>query len=82
MQESKGSICQSCGLPMTKIEDHGGGDVNNKYCKHCAPDGKLMSREQIREGWISYVIKTENISKEEAERKVDGEMAKMPAWKK
>jgi hypothetical protein len=67
---------------MVKAEDHGGGELNNKYCKNCAPDGKLMSRKQIREGWISYIIKTEGIPKEEAEKKVDEEMAKMPAWKK
>lgn len=74
--------CQSCGIPMSKAEDHGGSDINNKYCKNCAPDGKLMSREQIREGWIGYAMKTENLSRKEAEKKVDEEMVKMPAWKK
>ena len=74
--------CESCGMPMQKPEDHGAGNISNKYCKHCAPDGRLMSREQIRKGWISYTIRTENVSMEEAEKKVNEEMAKMPAWKR
>ena len=74
--------CESCGMPMQKSEDHGGSDINNKYCQYCAPDGALMSRERIKEGWINYTTKTENISREEAEKKVDEEMAKMPAWKR
>jgi hypothetical protein len=82
MEQRKEVICQSCGMPMTKAEDHGDNDTNNKYCKKCAPDGKLMSRKEIREGWISYAMKTENLPREQVEKKVDEEMAKMPAWKK
>ena len=74
--------CESCGFPMERPQDYGGGDIQNRYCKNCAPDGELMSRELIREGWINYAIKTENISREEAEKRVDEEMAKMPAWRK
>ena len=74
--------CESCGLPMQNPENHGGGNISSKYCKHCAPDGELMNRGQIREGWTDYITKTEGISREEAEKKVDEEMAKMPAWKK
>lgn len=73
--------CESCGFPMNIPEDHGGGYVDNKYCKYCAPNGKLMSREQIRSGWINYLVKTKNISQEEAQAKVDTAMAQMPAWK-
>ena len=74
-------ICESCGMPMETAEDHGGGDISSKYCKHCAPGGNLMSREEIRECWIRYTLEAEDISKEEAKRKVEAEMAKMPAWK-
>jgi len=74
--------CESCAIPMQKPEDHGGGDITNKYCKFCAPDGKLISREEVREGWTRYIMRTENISREEAGKKVDEEMPKMPAWKK
>jgi hypothetical protein len=67
---------------MEKAEDYGGGEIDNKYCKHCAPDGKLLSREKIREGWINYVIKIENIPREKAQKKVDEEMARMPVWRR
>ncbi len=72
--------CESYGLPMIIPEDHGGSNPANKYCKHCAPNGTLMSRQWIRDGWIDYVMKTEHLSKEEAGKRVDEEMAKMPAW--
>jgi len=74
--------CESCGLPMEEAKDYGGSDMGNKYCKYCAPDSKLMSREQIKEGWIGYITKTENLSRKEAEGRVDEEMVKMPAWRK
>lgn len=63
---------QSFNTSAKAKEDFGGEDINNKYCKNCAPEGRLMNREQI----------TENISKEEAEKNVDETMAKMPAWKR
>jgi hypothetical protein len=65
---------------MQAPEDHGGGDMTNKYCMNCAPDGELKDREWVRSGWIDYVMETENLPKEEAGKRVDTEMAKMPAW--
>ena len=74
--------CESCGMPMEKAEDYGAADLNNKYCKHCTDEnGNLKSREDIREGWVNFVMKSENISREQAENKVDEQMTKMPAWK-
>ena len=73
--------CESCGMPMQRPEDHGAGDATNKYCRYCAPDGRLKSREDVREGWINAVMKMENLLREEAEKKVDEAMPKMPAWK-
>lgn len=73
--------CESCGMLIQKAEDHGAGDIENKYCKYCADEqGNLKSKEKIREGWINFSVKSENISREESEKKVDEEMAKMPAW--
>lgn len=73
--------CESCAIPMHKPEDHGAGDIANKYCKYCAPDGKLRNREEVRQGWIKAVMRWEKISLQEAEKKVDEAMPKMPAWK-
>lgn len=66
---------------MVNPEDRGASDINIKYCKYCAPDGKLKSREEVREGWIDAVMGMESLSREEAEKKVDETMPKMPAWR-
>ena len=76
------NTCKSCGMPMTDTSQHGGGDVNNPYCVYCTDDtGKLKSREDVREGMIVFFMKSENRSREEAEKFVDEHMRKMPAWK-
>lgn len=82
--------CESCGMPMEKQEDHGGGDSNNTWCLHCChEDGSHKSREEVREGMIQWMMgdECENAgfpkakSREEAEKRADGIMAMMPAWK-
>lgn len=73
--------CESCGMPMDTEEDHGGGDEGNKYCQYCCDEeGNLKSREAVRNGWINS-LEQEGMDREEAEKKVDQEMKKMPAWK-
>ena len=74
--------CESCGMPMKDLSQHGGGEINNPYCIYCADEsGNLKPREQVREGMIGFFMKSENKSREEAERFVDEHMSKMPAWK-
>ncbi|NIT04623.1 hypothetical protein GTO10_07070, partial [Candidatus Saccharibacteria bacterium] len=49
--------CQSCGMPMDKPEDHGGGDANNPHCKYCTdPTGNLLPREQVRNKMIQFYV--------------------------
>jgi hypothetical protein len=71
MDKQKSKRCESCGMPIKE----------GKYCQYCAPDGVLKSKEEVREGWVSFTVKSEGILREEAEKKVDEAMAKMPAWK-
>ena len=73
--------CESCSMPMIEEEDFGGADASCKYCKYCAPKGILKSKEEIRDGWIKAVMKMDNLSNEEAAKKVDTIMPKMSAWK-
>lgn len=74
--------CQSCGMPMDKPEDHGGGDVNNPFCKYCTDEqGNLMPREQVRAKMIQFYIQKQGKTQEEAEKATDQLMAAMPAWK-
>lgn len=74
-------VCESCGYPMKDKQDHGGADSNNKYCKYCAPDGKLLSKEKIRKGWIQASMRMHGLSEQEATKRVDEKMPQMPAWK-
>jgi hypothetical protein len=74
--------CESCGMPMKDASHHGGKDVNNPYCVYCTDEtGKLKSREEVRKGMIGFFMKSENKTREDAEKHVDEHMKKMPAWK-
>ena len=43
-----GKKCLSCGMPMSKLEDFGGGNPANVYCVHCAnADGSLKKYEEV-----------------------------------
>ena len=73
--------CESCGMPMTKTSEFGGGREDNRYCSHCTySNGELKSRHEIREGMIVYYMKMKRIDRRSAEQFVDEHMSKMPAW--
>ena len=73
--------CESCGKPIKSAGVRGVEDPNYRYCKFCAPEGRLRGREDIREDWINALIEIEGLSAEEARKKVDSVMPRMPAWK-
>lgn len=73
--------CLSCGMPMTKVEEFGGGNPMNEYCVYCSrPDGSLKSREEVLEGMTGFMMKTQNMDKETAKKAAIEYMGKMPAW--
>jgi len=73
--------CMSCGMPMTKFEDFGGLNPANIYCAHCSnPDGSLKSREEVFEGMTNFMMMSQNMDRETAERAAKEHMSKMPAW--
>lgn len=74
--------CESSGTPMPEAKDHGGGDVNNPFCVYCTDEaGKLKSRAEIREGMINLYTSRMGKPREEAEKFVDEQMNKLPAWR-
>lgn len=74
--------CQSCGMPMDKPEDHGGGNVSNLYCKFCVDEsGNLLPRDQVRAKMAQFYVQKQNKTQEEAEKLTDQLMGTMPAWK-
>jgi len=73
--------CMSCGMPMTKPEDFGGGNPNNIYCVNCTnPDGSLKSYEEALEGMTNYMMAFQDLDREAAEEAAREYMSKMPAW--
>ncbi|MFH1925227.1 MAG: zinc ribbon domain-containing protein, partial [Chloroflexota bacterium] len=76
-----GKKCLSCGMPMSKAEDFGGGNPANVYCVHCAhSDGSLKKYEEAYEGMIGFMMSTQNMDRATAEKAAKEYMATMPAW--
>ena len=73
--------CMSCGMPMTKPEDFGGGNPANIYCVNCSnPDGSLKSYEEVFEGMVNFMMMSQKMDRKTAESAAKEHMSKMPAW--
>jgi hypothetical protein len=71
----------SCGMPMTRVEDFGGGDPENLYCAHCSdPDGSLKSYKEVFEGMVNFMMMSQTVDRETVESAVKERMSSMPAW--
>ena len=79
MNQQKEPICQSCSMPL---DEKTTSKFDKRYCIHCQnqENGKLASKEQVREGSIKAAIKFMGKTKEEAERMADETMPKLPRW--
>ena len=76
-----GKTCMSCGMPMSKPQDFGGGDPTNIYCVNCSnPDGSLKSYDQVLKGTVNFMMTSQNMDKETAEMAAKDYLSKMPAW--
>jgi uncharacterized glyoxalase superfamily protein PhnB len=73
--------CMSCGMPMTKPEEFGGGNSGNLYCVYCSkPDGSLKSYKDVFEGMVNFMITSQKMDRKTAESAVKERMSQMPAW--
>jgi len=73
--------CLSCGMPLGQPEDFGGGNPENVYCSHCShPDGSLKSYDEVASGMVNFMMSTQNMDREAAEKATGEYMARMPAW--
>ncbi|OGO58337.1 MAG: hypothetical protein A2025_02175 [Chloroflexi bacterium RBG_19FT_COMBO_47_15] len=71
----------SCGMPMTQLEDSGGGNPENLYCAHCSkPDGSLKSYQEVFEGMVKFMMMSQKMDRMTAESAVKERMSRMPAW--
>jgi hypothetical protein len=56
----KTQICQSCGMPLQKIDDFGknaDGSKNVEYCFHCFQNGKFLDEGITLQGKINKNVK-------------------------
>jgi hypothetical protein len=73
--------CMSCGMPMAKLQDFGGGNPENLYCVYCSnPDGSLKSYEEVFEGMVKFMMMSQKMDRETAESAARDRMSEMPAW--
>ncbi len=73
--------CLSCGMPLSKPEDFGGGNPDNVYCLHCSkPDGTLKSYDEVLKGMVKFMMMTRNMDERAALSSAKEYMSKMPAW--
>jgi hypothetical protein len=73
--------CMSCGMPMAKPEDFGGGNPSNMYCVHCTnSDGSLKNYEEVVDGMTQFMMNIRGMDKAEAEKAAKEYMSNMPAW--
>ena len=74
-------VCMSCGMPMSRSEEFGGGNPENLYCVYCSnPDGSLKSRKEVFEGMVDFMMKSQEMDREIAENAARDRMSRMPAW--
>ena len=75
------SNCQSCGMPMTCPQEHGGGNQESMYCIRCChPDGSLKDYEEVLTGMVSFMMESRKMDKAAAESAARGFLTTMPAW--
>lgn len=86
-------FCQSCGMPLTRIEDCGtnaDGSTNFDYCQYCYKDGKFLQEctmDEMIEHCAQFVDEvnkqmTKPMTKEEYKQMMRGFFPMLKRWKK
>ena len=81
-------ICQSCTMPLMNDADHGtnkDGSRNKDYCIHCYSEGafvKEVTMNQMIETCLPFMMaKNQNMSEEEARKKMQHFFPTLKRWK-
>lgn len=75
-------ICESCGMPMKKIEEFGGQNPENKYCCYCTDSkGNLKPFDEKLNDFKTFIMKSNDFGEEQALKIAKENLLKMPAWK-
>ncbi len=88
MASSEGKVCQSCGRPLNRPEDHGtntDGSRNGEYCAFCYQKGNFtypgMTRENMIEIYASLMVTMKDISEAEAKQMASSYIPDLKRWK-
>lgn len=74
-------MCQSCGMPMVKPEDFGGGRPDNLYCRYCTyQNGTLKTYVEKVADMTQFIMSRMDLHETEARRMATENLSKMPAW--
>ena len=83
----KTGMCQSCGMPLLKPEDHGtnsDGSQNGIYCIHCYQHGSFaqpdISIEQMTDFSSKIISEMFEMPPEDAKRFVFGQLQHLKRW--
>ncbi len=89
MEESRGPICQSCGMPLQKEEDFGTnikGNKNKEYCHFCFQNGKFVDEGITMEQKIEKIVEIAQtqigVSAEKARAMANTIIPKLKRWQK
>jgi len=81
------SICQSCGMPMTKPEDFGtnaDGSPNQEYCLYCWQSGEFtvkMEMPEYIEMQIKIAVEKLGMGEEKAREMAEKTIPNLKRWK-
>lgn len=83
------TYCQSCGMPITKSEQHGtnaNGSVNADYCVYCFKNGAFtadMSMEEMIQFCVKPMLEhNKNMTAEQATSMMEQFFPKLKRWKR
>ncbi len=82
--------CESCGMPMTTDQEHGGGKSQSTRCCYCShADGTHKTYDEVLAGGIEWIM-SENCeqmgfpratTEREAKARIEANLLQQPAWK-
>ncbi len=90
--QSQERVCQSCAMPLTKLEEHGtseDGDLSTEYCSHCYSDGEFTNErtmDEMIETNLRFLsewnkVQSTNYSEDEAREILKVHLATLKRWK-
>ena len=80
--QPKCESCNSCGMPLEKLEDFALGNRASAYCKYCVdPKGTLLPYDTILKANVSYYKESQGITDNAALKMAQDLLKSMPAWK-